>query len=120
MRGWACKCPGTAGIIATRAAGAHAIHQGQDTNGGNAQNSDLAKGVIAPEVDQDDVDDVGSAAGNGGLVQEVPGNRVMVTREHHPGEPSHARAADEPETHHEFCVRWKTPLAFGRAAAPVP
>ena len=70
---------------------AHAVHQGQHANGGNAQHGDLSHRVIAPEVNQNDVDHIGAPPGNGRLVKEVPGNGVMITGQHDPGEPGHAR-----------------------------
>ena len=49
-----------------------AVQEREDGEGGDAQHDDLAEGVVAAEVDQDHVDDVGPAAAGLGL-GDLPG-----------------------------------------------
>ena len=89
----ATEAPGLAERVALRPLDAEPVEQREHADGGNAEHRDLAEGVVAAEVDQDHVHRIRPAALRLRLLEEVPADRVVVTRQHEPGQPGHAAAA---------------------------
>jgi hypothetical protein len=87
------------------------VHQRVDHEARDPQHDDLAEGVVAAEVHEDDVDDVRAAAALVAVGDVVVGDRLDIAHQERVGQPADAAAgAERDHTVADFQARG---LSFG-------